>query len=60
VPDAAGDLVFIPKGEWHGFANKTDRSTLVVTVIGGVAHYSDAGYEVHPIQPGHLNNAGRR
>lgn len=42
----AGDLVFIPKGEWHGFANRSDEPTLVVTVIGGVAHYSDAGYEV--------------
>jgi quercetin dioxygenase-like cupin family protein len=46
VPLKAGDLVFIPKGEWHGFANDTDEPTLVVTVMGGVAHYSDAGYEV--------------
>jgi quercetin dioxygenase-like cupin family protein len=42
----AGDLVFIPKGEWHGFANDTGEPTLVVTVMGGVSHYSDAGYEV--------------
>jgi glyoxylate utilization-related uncharacterized protein len=41
-----GDLVFIPKGEWHGFANDSDDPTLAVTVMGGVAHYSDAGYEV--------------
>lgn len=60
VPVGVGDLVFIPKGEWHGFANNTDRSTMVVTVIGGVAHYSDAGYEVHPAQPSHLNDSGRR
>jgi quercetin dioxygenase-like cupin family protein len=32
-----GDLVVIPKGEWHGFANDTDEPTLVVTVMGGVA-----------------------
>ena len=44
----AGDLVFIPKGEWHGFANDSDEPTLVVTVMGGVSHYSDAGYEVRP------------
>jgi quercetin dioxygenase-like cupin family protein len=43
-----GDLVFIPKGEWHGFANDTSEPTLSVTVMGGVAHYSDAGYEVLP------------
>jgi quercetin dioxygenase-like cupin family protein len=48
-----GDLVFIPKGEWHGFANDTDEPTLAVTVMGGVSHYSDAGYEVLPgSQPG--------
>jgi quercetin dioxygenase-like cupin family protein len=46
-----GDLVFIPKNEWHGFANDTDEPTLAITVMGGVAHYSDAGYEVHPEQP---------
>jgi quercetin dioxygenase-like cupin family protein len=43
-----GDLVFIPKGEWHGFANDTDTPTLAVTVMGGVSHYSDAGYDVLP------------
>ena len=43
-----GDLVFIPKGEWHGFANDTDEPTLAVTVMGGVAHYSDAGYDILP------------
>jgi quercetin dioxygenase-like cupin family protein len=48
VPVDAGDLVFIPKGEWHGFANNTDRPAVAVTVMGGVAHYSDAGYEVLP------------
>jgi quercetin dioxygenase-like cupin family protein len=46
-----GDLVFIPRAEWHGFANNTDEPTLVVTVLGGVADYQDAGYEVHPHQP---------
>jgi quercetin dioxygenase-like cupin family protein len=47
----AGDLVFIPRGEWHGFANHTDAPALAVTVMGGVSHYADAGYEVHPQQP---------
>jgi quercetin dioxygenase-like cupin family protein len=43
-----GDLVFLPQGEWHGFANDTEEPTLAVTVMGGVAHYSDAGYETLP------------
>ena len=46
-----GDLVLIPKAEWHGFANNTHEPTLVVTVLGGVADYQAAGYEVHPHQP---------
>jgi mannose-6-phosphate isomerase-like protein (cupin superfamily) len=46
-----GDLVFIPKGERHGFANDTDEPKLLVTVMGGVAHYTEAGYEIHPHQP---------
>jgi hypothetical protein len=29
----------------------TDEPTLAVTVMGGVAHYSDAGYDVHPAPP---------
>jgi quercetin dioxygenase-like cupin family protein len=43
-----GDLIFIPKGEWHGFANDTSEPTLAVTVMGGVAHYTDAGYDILP------------
>jgi len=46
-----GDLVFIPKEEWHGFANDSNDPTLAVTVMGGVAHYGDASYEVHTTQP---------
>jgi len=51
-----GDLVFIPKGEWHGFANDTDEPTIAVTVMGGVSHYSDAGYDIHPVQPDVIPN----
>jgi quercetin dioxygenase-like cupin family protein len=46
VPLETGDLVFIPRGEWHGFANHSDEPTVVVTVMGGVSHYEDAGYDV--------------
>ena len=47
-----GDLVFIPKREWHGFANDSDRPTVVVSVFGGVSAYEDGGYDIHPQQPG--------
>lgn len=43
-----GEVVFIEKGEWHGFANDTDSPTTVLAVFGGVGSYEEAGYEVHP------------
>ena len=52
VPLHVGDLVFVPKGEWHGFANDSDRPTVVVSVFGGVSAYEDGGYDIHPQQPG--------
>jgi len=51
VPLAPGDMVFVPKNEWHGFANPNDEPVRVITVIGGVSHYTDGGYETAPEQP---------
>jgi quercetin dioxygenase-like cupin family protein len=47
----AGEVVFIPKNEWHGFVNDTDGPVKVVSFFSGVAKYTDAGYEVHPGTP---------
>jgi quercetin dioxygenase-like cupin family protein len=51
VPLAAGEVAYIPKGEWHGFANDSEAPTTVVTVFAGINSYEDAGYEVLP-EPG--------
>ncbi len=51
VRQRAGEVVYIPAGEWHGFANDTDEPAVIVAVFGGVATYAEAGYEVHPDQP---------
>jgi len=48
VRQSAGDVIFIPAGEWHGFANDTDEETVVIAVFGGVGSYAEAGYEIHP------------
>jgi quercetin dioxygenase-like cupin family protein len=48
VRQRAGDVVYIPAGEWHGFANDTDEPTTVIAFFGGVGAYADAGYEEHP------------
>jgi quercetin dioxygenase-like cupin family protein len=41
----AGEVVFIPRGEWHGFANDSDEPATVIAVFGGVGSYEEAGYE---------------
>jgi quercetin dioxygenase-like cupin family protein len=43
----AGDVVFAPRGEWHGFRNKNDRPVRAIFGYFGVAVLEDAGYEVH-------------
>jgi quercetin dioxygenase-like cupin family protein len=43
----AGEVVFIPRNEWHGFTNDTDEPVKVLSVFGGVSKYADGGYEVH-------------
>jgi quercetin dioxygenase-like cupin family protein len=48
-----GDVVFIPRNEWHGFANDTDDAVRVIGIFGGVSTYPAAGYEIHPNQPVH-------
>ena len=45
VRQRAGEVVFIPRGEWHGFANDSERPTTVIAVFGGVGSYDEAGYE---------------
>lgn len=48
VRQRAGDVVYIPAGEWHGFANDTDEPTTVLGIFAGAGTYADAGYEEHP------------
>jgi quercetin dioxygenase-like cupin family protein len=48
VRQEQGEVVFIPAGEWHGFANDTDSPTTVLAVFGGVGSYEEAGYETMP------------
>jgi quercetin dioxygenase-like cupin family protein len=54
VRQRAGEVVYIPRGEWHGFANDTEQPAVILAVFGGVASYADAGYEIHPVQPAEM------
>ena len=40
----AGDTVFVPRGEWHGFENTSDGETVMLWTYGGAASLEEAGY----------------
>jgi mannose-6-phosphate isomerase-like protein (cupin superfamily) len=42
-----GDAVFAPRGEWHGFRNKSDIPVRAIFGYFGVTSLEKAGYEVH-------------
>ena len=40
----AGDTVFVPRDEWHGFENTSDGETIMLWTYGGAASLEQAGY----------------
>ncbi|MEU6235323.1 cupin domain-containing protein [Kitasatospora sp. NPDC047058] len=44
----AGDLVFVPAGEWHGFRTSPGRPTTALYGYLGAPSLARAGYQVHP------------
>lgn len=43
----AGDTVYIPQGEWHGFRNVGDTVAVLVSLYAPAASMAEAGYESH-------------
>ena len=46
-PAVQGDVVFTPRGRWHGFHNDTDEDVVLVCGSSGAASLEDSGYAVH-------------
>jgi quercetin dioxygenase-like cupin family protein len=44
VEIAAGELVFVPKNEYHGFHNTSDGETVMVWTYAPAASLEEAGY----------------
>jgi len=48
LPQSAGELVLVPRGEWHGLrGSATGEPLRAVFILFGVADFDDAGYELH-------------
>jgi mannose-6-phosphate isomerase-like protein (cupin superfamily) len=45
-PAGQGDVVFTPRGHWHGFRNTSDADVVLVWGWSGAGSLEDAGYEV--------------
>ena len=44
IEQAAGDTVFVPRNEWHGFEATGEGETIMVWTYGGAASLEQAGY----------------
>lgn len=44
VPMEEGDVVFVPRGELHGFHNDRAETCSAIAFYGGIGEYEEAGY----------------
>jgi quercetin dioxygenase-like cupin family protein len=45
-PSKAGDVIFTPRGNWHGFDNTGDEDVLLIWGWSGAGSLEAAGYEL--------------
>jgi quercetin dioxygenase-like cupin family protein len=43
-PSSAGDVIYTPRGNWHGFDNTSDEHVLLIWGWSGAGSLEDAGY----------------
>jgi len=48
TPSAEGDVVYLPRGCWHGFNNTSSEDVVLFWGLMGAGSIEDSGYEVHP------------
>jgi mannose-6-phosphate isomerase-like protein (cupin superfamily) len=48
VPSGEGDVVYSPRGVWHGFNNTSDEDVVLVWGWMGAGSIEASDYEVHP------------
>ena len=47
-PSGEGDVVYSPRGCWHGFNNTSNQDVVLIWGWMGAGSIEDSGYEVHP------------
>jgi quercetin dioxygenase-like cupin family protein len=45
-PSRAGDVIYTPRGNWHGFDNTSDEDVLLIWGWSGAGSLEAAGYEL--------------
>ena len=45
-PSSAGDVIYTPRGHWHGFDNTSDEDVLLIWGWSGAGSLEAAGYEL--------------
>ncbi len=45
-PSGKGDVIFTPRGHWHGFNNTSDEDVILVWGWSGAGSLEAAGYEI--------------
>jgi quercetin dioxygenase-like cupin family protein len=48
APSTKGDVIWTPRGKWHGFDNTGDEDVVLVWGWNGAGTLEDSGYQVHP------------
>jgi quercetin dioxygenase-like cupin family protein len=46
APSRAGDVIFTPRGNWHGFDNTSDEDVLLIWGWSGAGSLDAAGYAI--------------
>lgn len=47
-PSGEGDVIFTPRGHWHGFNNTSSEDVVIVWGWSGAGSLEAAGYEIPP------------
>lgn len=52
TPAREGDVIYLPRGCWHGFDNTSGEEAVLVWGLMGAGSLEASGYQVHPSQKG--------